>query len=233
MTHAVPLLRRMATVAAFAAAIAILGPNVHGETIFSNLSGQPGTIASNLPVGFSGADWTHGAQQFHSGSNTSITGVTLLLARAAGTVSGTYSVEVWTDSSNKPGSLVGTIATGQDPSGVSTSGPQLLSYSSSSVAVSASTNYWIVMDMSNNASQLQWQYTNAAPTTSGFVGVSGTELLQSADPPTPLSWATPGGITQGRLMMEVTAVPEPASIGVMALGAAGLGIAAIRRMRRC
>ncbi len=89
------------------------------------------------------------------------------------------------------------------------------------------------MDMSNNASQLQWQYTNAAPPTWGFVGVSGTEVLPSADPPTRLWWATPGGITQGRLMMEVTAVPEPASIGVMALGAAGLGIAAIRRMRRC
>lgn len=212
------------------AAAALMPANVFGTTIFSNLAGQPGTIASNLPVGFTGADWTFGAQQFNSGPGTQITGATLLLARAAGTVTGTYDVEVWTDASNKPGSLVGAIATGQSPNNVSLAEPQPISYSGN-VSVAAGTNYWLVMNMSNNASQLQWQYTNSAPTTSGFVGIVGTALLESADPPTPLSWATPGGITAGRLMMEVTAVPEPATLGLLA--AAGLtgGFTLVRRRR--
>lgn len=210
------------------AAAALLPADGFGATVFTNLPGQPGTIASNLPVGFTGADWTFGAQQFNSGANTQITGATLLLARAAGTVTGTYDVEVWTDSANKPGSLVGAIATSQDPNNVSLAGPQLMSYSGN-VSVSAGTTYWLVMNASNNASQLQWQYTNSAPTTSGFVGVAGTALLQSADPPTPLSWATPSGITDGRMMMEVTAVPEPATVGLLAaVGLAG-GFALARR----
>lgn len=203
-------------------------------TIFTNLPGQPGTIASNLPVGFTGADWTYGAQQFNSGANTQITGATLLLARAAGTVTGTYNVEVWTDSSNAPGTLVGAIATGQSPSGVSLSGPQLMAYTGN-VSVVANTNYWLVMNMSDNTSQLQWQYTNAAPTTAGFIGVTGTSLLESADPPVnpgdPLAWATPGGITDGRLMMEVVAVPEPTTLGLLA--AAGIaGSSVLGRRRR-
>jgi hypothetical protein len=223
---------RFFAVACLAVVAVAFEPHARGETIFTNLPGQPGTIASNLPVGATGADWTYGGQQFNSGSNTLITDVSLLLARGAGTVTGTYDVEIWTDSSNKPGSLLGAIATGQDPNGVSLAGPQLMSYSAASVSVFANTDYWVVMNMSNNASQLQWQYTNASTSSAGFIGVTGTELLQSADPPAPLSWATPAGITQGHLMMSVTAVPEPASVGLMAFGAAGLGIMALRRMRR-
>ena len=199
---------------------------VQAATVFTNLSG---TIASNLPVGITGADWTYGAQQFNSGNNTLVTDVTLYLARAAGTVTGNYNVEVWSNVSNLPGALVGSIATAQDPSGVTTSGPQTVNFSGN-VAVSPNTAYWIVMNMANNASQLQWQYTNDSPTSPGFVGVAGTSLLVSADQTD--SFTTPAGITDGRLMMSVVAVPEPATTSLLAAAGVVAGIGIVRRRRR-
>lgn len=216
-----PLLR-LPCIAACIVACAVAGSRAGAETVFSSLSG---TYASNVPVGLTGVDWTYAAQQFNTGTNTRVTDVTLNLSSIGGN-NGSFNVEIWTSSSNAPGSLVGAIATGQSQGSV-TGIQQTYTYSGS-VPVSAGTDYWVVMNATNMNGQVLWSYTDDAPAQNpGFIGVVGTELLKTTD--TLPTWSTPGGVTSGRMMMSVVAVPEPST---WALALAGLGLCGWRLGRR-
>ena len=214
---------RFARVLVLSALTCLVGGVARAGTVFSTLSG---TYASNLPVGATGADWTYGAQQFNSGANTSISSVALNLTNVGGNT-GTFDVEIWTSATGSPGAFVGSIATNQSQGSI-TGAFQNYLYSGA-VSVSQNTDYWVVFNASNMSGQVLWAYTNDDPSQNpGFVGVNGTSLLQSTD--SPLSWATPSGITAGRLKMEVVAVPEPPALVLSGVGFAS-AVYFLRRRR--
>jgi hypothetical protein len=91
------------------------------------------------------------------------------------------------------------------------------------LTLSPNTTYWAIP-----AVGLSW-YRNQAETAPTAQNGSGYSYVGT------LITATGGGSyspVNGGYSISINAVPEPASIGLMALGAAGLGITAIRRMRR-
>lgn len=124
--------------------------------------------------------------------------------------------EIWSTASSLPGSRVGILSQNQSPS-IVTSNNQLVNFSGN-VSVTPSLAYWVVLNAQDgSSSQVLWSYTNDAPSTSGFVGVTGTEILVTTDPP--VNWAQVSGVTQGRLMMDVTAMPEPTAFALAGVGA--------------
>lgn len=201
----------------------VASTSVRAETVFSSLSG---TYASNVPVGLTGVDWTYAAQQFNTGTNTLVTDVTLNLSNVGGN-NGSFGVEIWTSGSAGPVSLVAAIASSQSQGSIS--GLRNNYSYSGAVAVSAGTDYWVVMNASTMNGQLLWSYTDDPASSAGFIGVVGTSLLQTTD--SPPAWSTPGGVTTGRMQMSVTAVPEPSTLALAGLGIAAGAAAAARRRR--
>ena len=127
------------------------------------LVGNTGQTPKSTPDDFT---FDH-AQPFTTGSNSGgyrLTGVDLRLSHASGTLP-TYTVSIHRDSSDEPGSALGTLTNPASlPSSVSN-----VRYTApgAGITLAANTKYWVVIDVSTTSSTTTLQRTNSDAEDSG------------------------------------------------------------------
>lgn len=196
---------------------AVVAPAVSvGQVVYGNL-GSSGTGA----LGLTNTDIDLNAwvgQGFSTGTSTSTTLQSITMGLFYdNSLTAPFTIKLYNDISGQPGTVVATSSA----TSVGTTG--LYTFPFSSFSLSPSTTYWAVPNPG-----VSW-YRNATESTPTEQNSSGYQYSST------LSSANGGGswtpINAG-YSISVNAVPEPASIGLMVLGAAGLGVTALRRMRR-
>ena len=191
------------------------------DTVFTTLSGS--TVGAVQLSGNSVSTWNTAAQQFNTGFNNEITGVTLGLQRIGS--GGTFAIELWTNSfvsgSAVPGTLVSTLTS--DSTSILNSSEVQAHFTTSATGLTKFTDYWIVFNANNvGPGQVLWSYTDS---TAG-AGVAGTEYIAVNDGP---GWIDAYGSYRG--IMEVQAIPEPGTLVLAGIGAA-VAACSLRRRRR-
>lgn len=146
--------------------------------------------------------------------------IELSMGDVGGGSEGGFTVRIYSDSGNTPGTLLETLSGDANP----TSGG-LFDYTSTGLALSTNTTYWVVVGVTVD-NIFFWNIENSAPT--------GTWTIPDAQ-----SISTNGGLTwqtftgeEGRPQMfsvSATPVPEPAVTGLLAVGLASTLLARKRR----
>jgi hypothetical protein len=128
-----------------------------------------------------------------------------------------FTVSLYNDASGQPGTLLATS------SQVNVGSNDRYTFPFTGLTLSPGTAYW-----ARPAVGLSW-YRNlaeSAPTAQNGSGYTFVDTLITTNGGSSYSTVNPG------YAISVNAVPEPASIGLMALGAVGLAATALRRSRR-
>ncbi len=154
------------------------------------------------------------------GASYLLQSVTLLLSRAS--ISGEVAVDLYSDAGLEPGAFVATLAGPGSVSG--TLGA--VTFTASGVALDADSTYWVVLRAVNGEFLWSWSDSNDGSgvgfqtgwATSDFAG---TDWFYADSYPFQMS-----------VSASVTAVPEPGSAVLTALGAAGVALIARSRARR-
>src|SRR3984957_5623117 len=165
----------------------------------------------------------------HTGAS-SVDMVELLISLSNGGVpTGSFTINLYADSSTKPGALLATFGTfNDDVFGIATGFDLLGASVPQTLALAANTRYWIGL-LDNGQSNIAWSH---APDASGTGGAG--EF-----------WAnSPGGVltvnansdaaTPFQMLVDGTtiSVPEPSTWAMVLLGFAGLGFVSYRRTQR-
>jgi len=165
------------------------------------------------------------AQSFTTGDVAfTLDSVALSLEPSSGT--GGFTVSLYDDSGNQPGTLLTTLA-GNDSPGAGLEGPggSLYTYTGS-LDLNLDTTYWVVADVSADytGNVYGWDVGNAGTTVGSTVGAG---------------YSTDGGASWGvdnsfsylmQVAAEPTAVPEPSTLALAAMG--GLGSLLLLRRRK-
>lgn len=141
------------------------------------------------------------------------------LALTAGGPGSQFFVDLYSDNAGHPGSVLEVLSGNNNPT---TSADYL--YTSTGTLLSANTTYWIVagINPAGTSAFEYWNQINSAPAPS--VG-SGPGLRFSLDGGS--SWNNQAGVATVMTVRGTTAVPEPCSMGLLAM--AGVGMLNLRR----
>jgi hypothetical protein len=198
-----------------------------GAAPISALSNDFNTVSSgNSSV--SGSTWfTSG---FSTGTNTdylSLTGVKLSIANSGTSATASPVVRLFSGVSNPTTQIA--VLTGTT---ISNAGPQTYTFSPSSVplALTASTNYWVVLSAAAGE-QFSWYVADDSPVeqnTSGYAFLAGKRSLNGGT-----SWSNNALAATGAISVEVVQpVPEPSTIVLAGIGVAGAVVVDRSRRRR-
>lgn len=202
--------------------------SVAAFTLFANagLSYGDSIIVSNLTdiVNGTGTIYSSGppqsyAQEFLTGSSSvTLSSIVVSLGNASGTF--TASADLVANNSGLPGS---SVLTGFTVPAIPTGSPANLTFTpTSSVTLSANTDYWFVLSASGSGGDYQWQYTNTLSPSFPNYAVSNNNGT---------SWTI--GTPAGPFLLEATAaspVPEPSSLVLVTCGF--LAFAAVLSLQR-
>jgi hypothetical protein len=212
--------------------VALLGAAAQAQStiIYDSLSDRifgvgPVGVNSFFPPPMNGDNLR--AQSFTTGDEAfTLDSVALSLEPSSGT--GGFTVSLYDDSGNQPGTLLATLA-GNDSPGAGLEGPggSLYTYTGS-LDLSLDTTYWVVADVSADyaGNIYGWDVGNAGTTVGSTVG-AGYSSDGSA------SW---GLDNSSSYLMQVTAgptiaaTPEPSTVALAATG--GLGMLMMFRRRK-
>jgi hypothetical protein len=199
--------------------------------LFASSAAAQSVIYSNISNSVNGfnsvmTSSTWGADQFKTdSSNLFITGVTLTMNALSGTANGVV-LKIFSDSANTPGSSVGGYVFDSPAIGGNHSGPVAVTFTpTSAIALTANTNYWLVVFDPNANSE--WRYTSSNTGTS--TGVGGYFVRDASSINSGGSWSA---FTNSPYLAEISAsaVPEPSTYAAWA-GALALGATIILRRR--
>lgn len=187
------------------------------DVVFGNLgaSGTTGAL-SNISAAITGTEKMAQVFTTSSGTNERLSSITL---GAFSSVGATLALEVFNSNGSAPGTSFAT-STNTNTLGTNTNGA-LVTWSFNNVLMQPNTSYWIVP-----SSGLSWNFRDnfAAPTPQNSSGYAYVSSYSSSN-----GGATWGSIGSQPLTVSVTAVPEPSTY---ALAAIGFGVAGFARWRR-
>jgi hypothetical protein len=175
----------------------------HSQTtvLFNSLGGRPAGSDLISAVGPIGASFSNGAD------NLDLVDINISLTDAGVVGTGTTTVDLYSDNpvigGPEPGALLASLGSISDSS-LSATYQDYDFPQSSPIPLSPSTRYWIVL-ASTSSSTAQWAYT----ADSSGVGVA-SEFFNNSGGTT--------ANTAGPYKLEVSAVPEPASLALLGLG---------------
>jgi hypothetical protein len=191
--------------------------------LVSNLSQ---TLAGSAIIGNAGEGSTYaGANSFTTGSNSggyTLTSATITMGNATGSPTN-FQLAVFSDSSGVPGSSLETLSGSSTPT---TAGDQ--TYTSSSLALSASTTYFLVASATGLASDnnFAWSTTASDSETSSDGWTIGDIRKRNLNETSFVDHTTSSTV----FSIQATAVPEPYQYAVVTcLGL--FGVVAFRRLR--
>ena len=178
-------------------------------------------LADNLAQATGGSDSATGtswlAASFSTdGSAYTLSSLTLELARTS--ISGTAVVDLYSDGGLEPGSLLATLTT----STTSTTAAPVV-FTGTAGTLLADTTYWVVLRAVTGAFEWSWASTNLGAG-AGFSTTTATTDDAGS------TWFTATSYPY-QMSVSATAVPEPGSIVLAALGAA-CAFPVFRRVRR-
>lgn len=210
MTNRHAFCRRWPILAA-AALLVVPGPPARADLVLSdNLSAPSGGTE-----GAAGDTWLT-AGFGTDGSSYDLTSVTLLLQRDS--IVADAELAIYDDGGLQPGSLLGTLdAPGSLPSGLSD-----VTFTTSGIALAADSSYWVVLRAVTGSLGWAWA-SDPSGTGPGFQHTWG-----STDDAGGLWFTFDSYPTQMRV--TAAAVPEPASVALVAIG--GSALFAVRRPHR-
>ena len=197
---------------------AVVSPTVSvAQVVYGNLgsSGTGALSGTNTDVDLS--NWP--AQGFSTGSSSalSLQSITMgLFYDNSNTLP--FTVRLYPDASGQP---AGTSLATSSQTTVGTNA--LYTFPFTGLTLSPNTTYWAIPAVGLSWYRNQSETAPAAQNGSGYSYVGTLITANGGSGYSPVN---------GGYSISVNAVPEPASVGLMALGAAGLGITALRRMRR-
>jgi len=191
--------------------------------IFNNILAQQDYL---VPMNSNGAGvWQYNAEAFTTPVSTyPLMSTTLVLAASSvGSSTGSFTIELWSDSASAPGSKLADISTGNTISGLGlTPTPTNIKFDMASpYALASSTSYWIVVNTSalSGGKQLQVVGTNSA---NGVGVTANNNMQQGGSPPFTTTFGNPS-----HMLMVV--VPEPSTY---ALGFTAMSVMALVARRR-
>ena len=209
------------------AALMVLGlcgaaQNSRAVDVFNNLS-QNYDVSVTMNANGSG-NWSYNAEAFvMSGGNDQLVSATVVLyLNAIGSTTGTYNVEVWSNTGSTPDTKVADIAAGQTVAGLSTTPTQVTFTAASPIQLTAGNTYWLVLDAGSytGSKAIQAVGTNS----SSGVGITSTYMSQKD---VSNVWGTNFG--SSHMSASINAVPEPSTWALAALATGTLAFARRRR----
>lgn len=217
--------RNIFTALSVVLALASSAPAAPVDVVFGNL-GPNGinALAPSTNAGISNTTWLmHGFTV--GGTRTILQNVKLGLADNDNT---SATVSIFADAGGVPtGSALGTQS-----ATVNSNTPYLQTFNFGNVPLTSGSSYWIVVSSTTPSTLFNWVFNNDGdfPTTQNTSGWNPLSPVTKLTEDSGATWATSG--LNRPAAISITAVPEPATIG---MGIAGLAVAgytlARRRMR--
>jgi hypothetical protein len=187
----------------------ILGLAAHAGIIYDNITGVTSFDRSSVGV-------NNLYDSFTAPSNSSLTGLEMILDAFTPADGGSITIALYADSSTSAGSLIATLATVNDSALPSTPTIEAITLGSNP-SLTAGTRYWIGISTSN-ASSIEWSYEGK---TGGGIGVSGEYWERG----TSVAANSPAPSREAYQMQLTTdagsSAPEPSS-ALLITGGAGL-----------